>query len=115
MLKRTLTIFITALAILGSLSCNRGSNDRSAGEVIDDTVIVSTIKTKLLADSDVSGFDIDVDSNKGKVSLSGTVNTETESAKAADIARKVNGVVSVKNNLVVNPSQNDANDINNGK
>jgi hyperosmotically inducible protein len=49
-------------------------------------VIVSTIKTKLLVDSDVSGFDIDVDSYKGDVSLSGTVNTETESAKGTDIA-----------------------------
>jgi hyperosmotically inducible protein len=115
MLKKTLTIFITVLVIMESSGCNRASNHRSRGKVIYDTVIVSTIKIKLLADSDVSGFDIDVDSNKGNVSLSGTVNTETESAKGTDIARDVKGVVSVKGNLAVNPSQNDTEDINNGK
>ena len=66
MLKRTLTIFITVLVIVGSFGCKSPSNDRSAGEVIDDAMIVSTIKTKLLADSEVSGLDIDVDSNKGE-------------------------------------------------
>ena len=115
MLKRTLTIFLTVLVIVASFGCERASNDRSAGEVIDDTVIVSTIKTKMLADSEVSGLDIDVDSNKGEVVLSGTVNTEAESAKAADIARQVKGVVSVKNNLAVKPSQKDAQDNNYGK
>jgi hyperosmotically inducible protein len=107
MLKRTLTIFITVFAIVGSFGCKSTSNDRSAGEVIDDAVIVSTIKAKLLSDSEVSGLDIDVDSEKGEVVLTGTVNTEAESTKAADIARQVNGVVSVKNSLVVKPSQND--------
>jgi osmotically-inducible protein OsmY len=114
-LKRTLTVFITELVIMESSSCNRASNDRSRGKVIYDTVIVSTIKTKLLVDSDVSGFDTDVDSYKGDVSLSGTVNTETESAKGTDIARDVNSIISVKDNLAVNLSQNDAEDINNGK
>jgi len=75
--------------------------DRTAGEVLDDTVITSAIKAELLADSDVSGLDIDVDTMEGEVTLSGTVNSEMESVEAEAIAKSVDGVVSVTNNLVV--------------
>lgn len=75
--------------------------DRTAGEVLDDAVITTTVKAELLADSDVSGLDIDVDTNEGVVTLSGTVNSEMESVEAEAIAKSVDGVVSVTNNLVV--------------
>jgi hyperosmotically inducible protein len=75
--------------------------DRTVGEVLDDTVITSAIKAELLADSDVSGLDIDVDTMEGNVTLSGTVESEMESVEAEAIAKSVDGVVSVTNNLVV--------------
>lgn len=75
--------------------------DRTVGEVLDDTVITSAIKAELLADSDVSGLDIDVDTMEGNVTLSGTVESEMESVEAEAIAKSIDGVVSVTNNLVV--------------
>lgn len=84
--------------------------DRTAGEVFDDTVITSAIKAKLLADSDVGGLDIDVDTMEGEVTLSGTVESEMESQKAEAIAKSVDGVVSVTNNLVVDETSDEDTD-----
>lgn len=110
MISRNLKVLITVLVLIGAFGCTDRQNDRSTGEVIDDAVITSTIKTELLADSDVSGFDIDVDTSKGVVTLNGAVNSELESRKAEEIARRANGVVSVKNNLIVGSNIDNKND-----
>lgn len=101
MINRNLKLIITLIVVIGIAGCADRQNRRSTGEVIDDAVITSTVKTELLADPDVGGLDIDVDTSKGVVTLSGTVNSEMESQKAEGIARRVNGVVSVENNLIV--------------
>ncbi len=107
MLKRSLLTIFAMLFIAGVFACDSPQGKKNTGEVIDDAVITSTIKTKLLADSDVSGLDIDVDTNKGVVELHGAVSSETESRKAEDIARQVDGVVSVENDLVIDASRAD--------
>ena len=75
--------------------------DRTVGETIDDQAIVTSIKTKLLADQEVSGFDINVDSYKGVVTLKGVVDSHDEAAKAIRIAREVSGVQRVESKLFV--------------
>lgn len=105
MIKKSLIAVIGVFILIAVYACD---GDKTTGEVIDDTVITSTVKTKLLADSGVSGFDIDVDTNGGVVELNGTVNTEAESEKAESIAEDVDGVVSVKNNLTVDSSAADS-------
>ncbi|HML94115.1 MAG TPA: BON domain-containing protein [Thermodesulfobacteriota bacterium] len=105
MIKKSLIAVIGVFILIAVYACD---GDKTTGEVIDDTVITSAVKTKLLADSGVSGFDIDVDTNGGVVELNGTVNTEAESEKAESIAEDVDGVVSVKNNLTVDSSAADS-------
>ncbi len=105
MIKKSLIAVVGIIMLIAVYACD---GDKTTGEVIDDTMITSTVKTKLLADSDISGFDIDVDTNQGVVELNGMVGTEAESQKAESIAEDVDGVVSVKNNLTVDSSAADS-------
>ena len=74
---------------------------KSAGQIVDDTVITTKVKSALLADSDVKGLDVVVETSKGVVSLSGAVNNQTQIDRAAKIAGDVEGVNSVLNNLTI--------------
>jgi hyperosmotically inducible protein len=72
---------------------------RSAGQVVDDATITTEIKAKLLGDSLTKGFAVSVQTFEGTVTLIGSVDTEQQKAKAAEIAGTVRGVKKV-NNLV---------------
>lgn len=79
----------------------RGENRpaRSAKITAQDAAITAKVKTKLLADADVAGMKIDVDTYEKVVMLSGTAATEAQMAKAAALAAQVEGVASVTNHL----------------
>lgn len=74
---------------------------KSAGAAIDDTVITTKVKTALLADSDIKGLDVNVDTSQGVVTLNGAVNNQTQIDRAAKIAGEVEDVKSVVNNLSI--------------
>jgi hyperosmotically inducible periplasmic protein len=74
--------------------------DRS-GEVLTDAAITTAVKSKFLADSDVSGMKIDVDTANGVVTLHGTVPSAAEKRRAVQLAKETNGVKSVKDQLKV--------------
>lgn len=74
---------------------------RTAGQVIDDATITTSVKTKLLADERTKGFDINVDTCKGKVTLSGGADSMSSKLAASELAHSANGVLSVDNQLVV--------------
>jgi hyperosmotically inducible protein len=74
---------------------------KSAGAMIDDSVITTKVKTALLADSDIKGLDVNVDTAQGVVTLNGAVNNQTQIDRAAKIAGEVEGVKSVVNNLSI--------------
>ena len=73
----------------------------STGEYIDDTAITAKVKTRLFNANDLSGFDVQVETFKGQVQLSGFVDTLKQKQKAEQLARGVPGVKSVANNLIV--------------
>jgi hyperosmotically inducible protein len=66
-----------------------------------DPSITAAVKSRLLADPDVAGLKIDVDTQSGVVTLSGTVKTAAEKAEAVSIARDTTGVRSVNDKLTV--------------
>lgn len=74
--------------------------EKAAG-VIDNAVITTKVKTKLIAEKSLSAAGINVDTAKGVVTLSGTVSTEADKEKAEMIAAAVEGVYSVDNRLEV--------------
>jgi osmotically-inducible protein OsmY len=81
--------------------CASDGESRSTGQVIDDTAILGKTKAALLNDPIVSGMAINVEVDRGVVALNGAVNGEVEKRKAEEIARGVDGVRGVDNNLVI--------------
>lgn len=67
----------------------------NAGEAVSDTWITSKVKSTFLADGDLSGMDIKVETNKGVVSLSGVVATDAERDLAIAKAKEIKGVTAV--------------------
>ena len=77
------------------------SDERTVGQMFDDSFITAKVKSRLLADSMVKGFKIDVDTLEGEVTLTGIVSSDIEAQKAIELARGVKGIVKVKNNIKV--------------
>lgn len=96
--KNFTMVVILGLAVAG---CATKPGAKSTGEVVDDAVITTKVKTALLADPDVSGLAINVDTYKGQVTLTGNVKTGAQITRAEDITRSIKGVTSVKSNLQI--------------
>ncbi|MBB6094471.1 hyperosmotically inducible protein [Povalibacter uvarum] len=78
--------------------------NRSTGEAVDDTVIAAKVKGEIAGKAGLgTASDVNVEVNSGVVELSGFVATADEKAKAAEVARSINGVKSVKNNISLKP------------
>lgn len=75
------------------------SSKESAGEYIDDTVITAKVKAAVLNESTLKSAEINVETFKGVVQLSGFVNSEADIKKAVEVAKGVKGVTSVKNDM----------------
>lgn len=93
---------ITGIFVLiaGLTGCASNSGEKT-GAYVDDTWITSKVKSKLIADGSVKARNIDVDVQRGVVTLSGTASTWEESNEAAAIARGVKGVQAVENDIKV--------------
>jgi len=83
------------------VACASTPQQSSTGEVVDDSVITTKIKTQLAADELLKAFQVSVETRKGIVELSGFVDSQNAKDKAGQIARGVEGVKSVKNALIV--------------
>jgi len=78
-----------------------GHTDRSAGEVVDDSVVTTKVKAALVAEPATKARDITVVTRDGIVQLSGFVDSATEKSTAAEVAQGVNGVKEVRNDLQI--------------
>lgn len=83
--------------------CSSTATRSSTGEYIDDTVTTTKVKAALAADKEVSAMAVSVETFKGTVQLSGFVDTASEKAQAERVARGINGVMNVENNITVKP------------
>jgi hyperosmotically inducible periplasmic protein len=93
---------LAALVVLASFVAGCVKTTTSAGRQVDDAAIKTAVKTKLAADVKLSTLtNIAVDSTNGVVTLAGQVDTSDQKRMAADVARSVDGVVKVNNNLQV--------------
>ncbi len=74
---------------------------RGAVQTVSDAAINTKVKAALIADEMVKARHINVDTVRGVVTLNGTVNSASEKSQAINLARKVDGVFDVKDNLKV--------------
>ena len=93
--------FMVCLLFLVLISCVATPLRESTDEFIDDSLITTKIKSQLAGDDIMKAFQISVETFKGIVQLSGFVNSQRDVTRADEIARSVNGVRSVSNNLIV--------------
>ncbi|MEX0942922.1 MAG: BON domain-containing protein [Pseudomonadales bacterium] len=92
---------LVACALLATVGCASTATQSSTGEYIDDTVITTKVKAAIFNDPDLSSAEINVETFKGVVQLSGFVATRAEADKAALLARGVTGVQSVRNDIAI--------------
>lgn len=98
---KRLTGFFLALAVLAVTGCAGTDTSRSTGTYIDDKSISTQVSAKLAADPATKATQIQVETYDGVVQLSGFVDTKESIPKAEEIARSVEGVKKVKNNLIL--------------
>lgn len=98
---------LSALALLGA--CNKPAEPEvvapappiTLGTQVDDTVITSSVKSLLLADELVKSFDLQVETRKGVVQLSGFVDSQAQIDQAVSLTRAVAGVTDVENGVTL--------------
>lgn len=101
------SLIASAIALtLGATSVHaedmaREGADRTVTQTVDDAAITAAVKAKLLADPRTEGFDINVDTKKGTVTLTGGADTQDDKKAAAELAGTVDGVILIDNQLVV--------------
>lgn len=100
-MSKVISCFAIFLMIAGIAACAPQEQRRATGEYIDDAGITTRIKAALAADDLVSTFDISVETFRGTVQLSGFVDSENVIRRAGEIARDIQGVQTVQNNLMV--------------
>jgi osmotically-inducible protein OsmY len=94
---KTLSLSIAVLLTLAG--CAGNDTQRSTGQYVDDKTISTRVKTALISDKEVKARNIDVETYKGVVELSGFVDSKDEAERAIILARNVDGVKSVKDDM----------------
>ena len=95
------TAILVAAAALTLTACAPTATSEGTGEYIDDAVITSKVKAAFAADPTVKATEVQVETLKGTVQLSGFVESRESAQKAVQLAREVKGVKEVRNNTVI--------------
>lgn len=91
----------SSLLIIGLVACAPTPTHEGTGEYLDDSLITGKVKAALVADPDLKATEINVETYKGTVQLSGFVSSQDDMPKAVALARKIDGVKAVKNDMAV--------------
>ncbi len=89
--------FVVALG--GMVGCASSAKHEGTGEYMDDSVITTKVKAAVLNEPTLKSAEINVETFKGVVQLSGFVNSKQDIDKAISVAKSVKGVTSVKNDM----------------
>mgnify|MGYP005749840431 CR=1 FL=1 len=101
LIATSIAAVLATAALPVSVFAAEPASQRTAGQTIDDATITASVKAKLLADERTKGFDINVDTVRGQVTLNGGADSAGSKQAATELARTVEGVVGVDNRLVV--------------
>jgi osmotically-inducible protein OsmY len=101
--RTALLAAFAATALLTTGGCAVLRDQQTVGAYVDDATITTQVKARMLDNPAVAGTSISVETLNGTVMLSGFAKSTTERATAEKIARDVNGVKSVKNEIAVRP------------
>jgi len=102
-IRTTLIAAMTAAALLTATGCAVTRGQETTGAYIDDAALTTRIKARFIENKEVDAASIKVETLNGTVMLSGFAKNSAERSTAERIARGVNGVKSVKNEIAVRP------------
>jgi osmotically-inducible protein OsmY len=100
-LYRIVQLLVCVGAITAFLGCASTQKRESTGQYVDDTVITTKVKAAIFKEEHLKTMQINVKTFKGVVQLSGFVDSAQSVKMAGDIARGVDNVIEVKNDLIV--------------
>ncbi|MBY0340635.1 MAG: BON domain-containing protein [Rhodocyclaceae bacterium] len=92
----TVCLSLTLALVVG---CASTRTQESTGQYFDDTAITTKVKSAIFSEPTLKSAEINVETFKGVVQLSGFVSSQTQINKAVEVARDVNGVKSVRNDM----------------
>jgi osmotically-inducible protein OsmY len=88
-----------AIVLAALMGCASTATQEGTGEYVDDTVITTKVKAEIFNEPSLKSAEINVETFKGVVQLSGFVNSQEDINRAVRVARSVKGVVSVRNDM----------------
>ena len=91
--------FALAVVFATLFGCASTAKHEGTGEYVDDSIITTKVKAAVLNEPTLKSAEINVETYKGVVQLSGFVNSEADITKAASVASGIKGVTSVKNDM----------------
>ena len=95
--------YLLPLVLVAFMGCASTRTHESTGEYVDDSVLTLKVKTAILGDDALKSAEINVETFKGVVQLSGFVNSQSDINHAVVVAKNVEGVTSVKNDMQLKP------------
>ncbi len=90
---------LLAVAAVSSIGCASTRTSEGTGEYVDDTVITAKVKSAFLGEKGLKVAEINVETFKGVVQLSGFIESRADADRAIGLARAVSGVTSVKDDM----------------
>ena len=99
--RRYFASALAAVLVASLTACAPTPKHEGTGEYIDDSLITGKVKAALVADPELKATEINVETYKGTVQLSGFVGKPEDIPKAVQLARDIKGVKSVKNDMMV--------------
>ena len=102
-IRTHLTSALAAVVLIAASGCAVQRGQETVGAYVDDAAITTSVKTRFIDNKDVDAGAIKVETLNGTVMLSGFAKSQDERTKAQDIAMKVRGVKTVKNEIAVRP------------
>jgi osmotically-inducible protein OsmY len=96
---KTLSAVLATALLMATIGCASTRTQESTGQYIDDSVITSKVKSAILGEPGLKSAEINVETFKGVVQLSGFVNSREDITSAVKVASAVGGVKSVKNDM----------------
>ena len=99
----TIKSLIVPVLVVVLAACSAVSGRETAGEYLDDTTITTKVKSEFIGDPQIKAMQINVETMRGVVQLSGFVDSSKQKARAVQIARQVRGVQGVQDNIMIAP------------
>jgi osmotically-inducible protein OsmY len=93
------SVFFLSILLATLLGCASTAKHEGTGEYIDDSVITAKVKAAIFNEPTLKSAEINVETFKGRVQLGGFVHSQADINKAVEIARRVEGVTTVTNDM----------------